>query len=268
MMFIDQIAQLCAPLERLKIKFFSHVRIFPNNDVSILCTDGDVVQKCAESGHFQAARYNKKPGYFESGYYLWENDILADHEKEHAKVLKKCGLGNGFTIVRQEDEYCDYFHFASTPDNDAINNFYLNNIDLLEKFVLYFEQKTKELRLMVDKMPISMKQVEEGDFSEQAADFVDPAEREAFIIDINQDSLIALNDPSTMSLTSRQKQCVYWLLKGKTAWETARILNLSQRTVEHYLQNIKAKLNCRTKFELISKVLKSCPNIELLNSRH
>jgi DNA-binding CsgD family transcriptional regulator len=54
--------------------------------------------------------------------------------------------------------------------------------------------------------------------------------------------------------TKREAECVVWLLKGKKFSEIATILNLSSRTVEYYMKNIKAKVGCRTKLELTDLV--------------
>jgi len=45
-----------------------------------------------------------------------------------------------------------------------------------------------------------------------------------------------------------------WLLKGKTINGVATILELSPRTVEYYIKNMKTKVGCRTKFELIDLI--------------
>ncbi len=60
---------------------------------------------------------------------------------------------------------------------------------------------------------------------------------------------------SSPSLTQRQFDCIYYLVKGKTMKETAKILGLSPKTIEHYLDAVKAKLNCYTRSELIEKAL-------------
>lgn len=52
-------------------------------------------------------------------------------------------------------------------------------------------------------------------------------------------------------LTPREKDILFFTVKAKTAKQVARILNLSPRTVYSHLDNIKAKLNCRTKGELV-----------------
>jgi DNA-binding CsgD family transcriptional regulator len=55
-------------------------------------------------------------------------------------------------------------------------------------------------------------------------------------------------------LSARQLQCSKLLLSGKTASQIGLKLGLSKRTVEYYLDNVKAKLNCGNKVELILKI--------------
>lgn len=57
--------------------------------------------------------------------------------------------------------------------------------------------------------------------------------------------------------TRRESECMLWLLRGKTISGVAAILKLSPRTVEYYIKNMKSKLGCRTKFELIDLVYTS-----------
>lgn len=57
--------------------------------------------------------------------------------------------------------------------------------------------------------------------------------------------------------TRRESECMLWLLRGKTINGVALVLKLSPRTVEYYIKNMKNKLGCRTKFELIDLVYTS-----------
>jgi DNA-binding CsgD family transcriptional regulator len=50
-------------------------------------------------------------------------------------------------------------------------------------------------------------------------------------------------DLGRAELTEREKQCLLWAAEGKTAWETAHILNISERTVIFHLQNAAKKLH-------------------------
>lgn len=56
-------------------------------------------------------------------------------------------------------------------------------------------------------------------------------------------------------LTQRERECLFYTVKGYTAKKIARILNLSYRTVEEYLTNIRIKTGATSKAELIEKVL-------------
>lgn len=52
-------------------------------------------------------------------------------------------------------------------------------------------------------------------------------------------------------LSNRERECLKLLIQGKTAKETALILSLSYRTIEAYFENIKNKLDCSSKRDLL-----------------
>ncbi len=56
------------------------------------------------------------------------------------------------------------------------------------------------------------------------------------------------------NLSSRELDCIRWLLKGKTVPEIAIILDISHRTVEKFILNLKTKLGCYSLFQLGIKI--------------
>lgn len=56
-------------------------------------------------------------------------------------------------------------------------------------------------------------------------------------------------------LSERETECLQLYTQGKTAKEIAKIVNLSHRTVENYIYNIKVKMSVSTKAELIHKTI-------------
>ncbi len=54
-------------------------------------------------------------------------------------------------------------------------------------------------------------------------------------------------------LSTRQAECLFFLLRGKSAKTIAKILELSIRTVEDHIDNIKNQFRCYKKSELIEK---------------
>lgn len=60
-----------------------------------------------------------------------------------------------------------------------------------------------------------------------------------------------------LGLTKRETECLFYLAEGYTAKEMAQVLNLSPRTVEGYIENMKHKIGCLTTSELLMKIFES-----------
>ena len=66
-----------------------------------------------------------------------------------------------------------------------------------------------------------------------------------------------------MYLTQREMECVQSLLKGNTLREAGLELELSSRTVEFYLKNIKKKMQVKKKNEVLA-VIRGLSGIDTL----
>ncbi|SON58439.1 putative transcriptional activator protein TraR (plasmid) [Hartmannibacter diazotrophicus] len=53
-------------------------------------------------------------------------------------------------------------------------------------------------------------------------------------------------------LSPREMECLQWIAEGKTAWECAAILGLSQSTVRHYLESARRKLRAVSNTHAVS----------------
>jgi DNA-binding CsgD family transcriptional regulator len=58
-----------------------------------------------------------------------------------------------------------------------------------------------------------------------------------------------------LNLSKRELECLFLLLRGQTAQQTANVLQLSRRTIESYLNNMKNKFGCFNKSELLVKAM-------------
>ena len=56
-------------------------------------------------------------------------------------------------------------------------------------------------------------------------------------------------------LSSRERQVLRWAAEGKTSWETSRILNLSERTVNFYIGNACKKLDVSNKTQAVVRAM-------------
>lgn len=56
-------------------------------------------------------------------------------------------------------------------------------------------------------------------------------------------------------LAKRELECLHFIIRGLTAKQIGKVLNLSFRTVESYIENMKYKFNCSSRSELIGKAI-------------
>ena len=68
---------------------------------------------------------------------------------------------------------------------------------------------------------------------------------------LNKKQIYRLDKKSNLGLSTRQEEVLFYLVRGKTAKSIANVLHISVRTVESYLNDIKLKLGCNSKSELI-----------------
>lgn len=76
-----------------------------------------------------------------------------------------------------------------------------------------------------------------------------------------QDAALRLLDPrqrpvANPDLTARELETLRWTMEGKTAWETGRILGISDETVARHLQNAARKLDAVNKHQAVVKALR------------
>lgn len=57
------------------------------------------------------------------------------------------------------------------------------------------------------------------------------------------------------ALTERERQCLAWAAEGKTAWETAQILGIAERTVIFHLQNACVKLGVSNRQQALARAI-------------
>ncbi|MBB71281.1 MAG: hypothetical protein CMF50_02640 [Legionellales bacterium] len=64
------------------------------------------------------------------------------------------------------------------------------------------------------------------------------------------------------TLTKKESTCLFYTLHGKSAKEIARVMGISNKTVEFHIANIKIKWNCNTKQDLFVKAFElGCFNV-------
>lgn len=248
--FTQEISDICKPLHNLGITYFAHVHIDKEGNFSALNNNPKFIELYMNNKYYNADIHtadNKKFG----NYVIWDALELRGKSKKMDCDAGKFGVKHPFTIIERSENSRDFYHFANNYESKAINQVYITNLDLLKKFVLYFKDSISQskslssaydIKFELDKNVIGYTLENDMNFENLNVN------RAAFLQDINQ-SFHTIDD-----FPPQQARCLKLLLEGKTAKEIANQLNLSRRSVEHYIQAIRKKLNCKNKIELFNKM--------------
>jgi len=63
--------------------------------------------------------------------------------------------------------------------------------------------------------------------------------------------------PPEVHLSPREKECLLWTARGKTAWEISEIVSVAESTVVFHLKNSMQKLGVYTKYHAVVKAIMS-----------
>lgn len=234
------IKNICAPLkDSFGIPVFTYFTIEEDGRFGILSSCPEQLAFFFHEKLYLNNSYLKHPHLFRSGYTL-TSGITDPTYQERSK--KQFQVGSLFHAIQRKVHSIDGFLFA-TPATDKNNriDYYLNHLDLLNKFSSHFKREAKPLIECMMGDGYNLKQAKGNAFLED--DGLSP---------------LSSSDPKTVQflkaispLSLREQQCLELFKQGHSAQATAAILELSQRTVEHYFESIKYKLGCTSKRELL-----------------
>lgn len=251
----NDICELCKPLTKLGITSFNYVRTFEDGSQINLSNIPSWLEYFYNNEFYHVGEFERHPSNYQFGFALWPH---LSGQRIFYDARSYFNIDHGITIIQNWNNYCDFYYFGTTSDNHAIINFYLNNIDLLKRFILYFKDKASFIIKLANKdriiLPDHFEKHELAQVNQQHT-------RSDYKIEFMKETAIRnfqlTGDLDGEVLTNRQLNCVIYLLEGKTAKEIGRTLGLSYRTVESHLSNLKARFNCSTKSELINKLIKN-----------
>lgn len=67
---------------------------------------------------------------------------------------------------------------------------------------------------------------------------------------------LGLTNPTKLSLSDRERECLQWVAAGKTDKDIGQILGLSEKTVNVYIERAKFKCGVSTRTQAIAMALR------------
>ena len=224
-----------------------YVRIYPDGTIINLANNADWTDfyfKQIAIGHYQSQDIVDQCFTY-SGASLWAfneaNPIWQDAKHYF-------GYSSGVSICENHANFREVIGFYSAKNDQIMNHFYVNQMDTLKKLKQYFMMKAQEL--------ISETEQERQTSCHQVypqIDFVpEPIDTKGMLFSKEVTlTLIHKNTGLPINLPPQRGKCLSNLLQGQSSQEIASNMQLSPKTIEHYLEMLRKELGCRSSRELI-----------------
>ncbi|MFN3233816.1 MAG: helix-turn-helix transcriptional regulator [Gammaproteobacteria bacterium] len=241
----EQIRKIANPLIILGIRHFAYQRKHKDGSVELLGTHPDFTKKFIENKLYRHTFCGEIENY-SNCYAFWE-DIDC---KEIIQLAKESSnLTNGIVATKPSKNYCDFYYFASSPSDSLTKTFYINNIELLEKFILYFNEVAKPILRVSKRQRILYPN--SNDLTLLASKNVLNINEKSYSVDKTLDDFYYLD---LMHLTKKETKICKYIKNGYSSKEIAQFEKLSYRTVEKHIDHIKQKFMCDSILKLIHKL--------------
>jgi DNA-binding CsgD family transcriptional regulator len=249
----EAISQIARPLfEFLPVNYFRFFKLWADGSYIRLSTHP------AWTYHYMTNHYNfiASPNILfkpeETSFQLFD---ISTSKNKFSGVLKAAkdlyDLDHGLSIQETFNDYIEIYDFTAASNCYEINELYLQYMDSIKKFIRYFRSQAQTIIEQAEKNKFKMFSIPSENKNH------DLQNKERFEQQIELDYLKIHNDGLNISLTKRETQCVIELIQGSSNKMIGKKLNLSQRTVDSYMENIKIKLNCNVKSQIIKKVMQN-----------
>lgn len=258
------INELCQPLKKIGITYFTYIKNFDDGSQVNLSNSSEWIEHYYKYKLYQSSIFDKSSNIYFTGRYLWPEESALEVFHHGRQYFDS---DHGITIIENSQKTIEYFFFSGSRKNRYLRNLYLNHQDLLDNFIQYFKAKLakilKEAELSRILIPRNVKEtlLDVEGINQFLSNEITAAKQQLlsnlnFTVKQNEEDDTPKHQIWAL-LTPREMAVVTCLMAGKSAKESAKQLVISNRTVETHLENIKMKFNCRTKLELINKLLTS-----------
>jgi len=233
----QEVRDILLPLLKiLSIEDFSFYRIYANNNRIFFSNSIKWVQNYFDKDYFLIQDYYKiiaMPHFMP--WSVWPENDLKAHELM-IDAYKNFNIGTALSIHIIKSNYIDIFSLRSTKGDQEVICRYLTNLGHIEYHIAQFLKKAEKIILEAESLHIIEVPKLNKSYHVNEKKFMDPVSGKKIF-------------------TVREEECLREMSNGKTAKQIADIFDISYRTVEMHIANIKLKLNVNTKSEVINKIL-------------
>lgn len=250
--YSNKIKKTTKPLkDRFGITYFTYHRIDVSGKYTVLVDRPDWAEHYVGEKIYINDPYLRHPSVYRPGFcFIGSHGSDSYKEKVFQSAKQVLAADVSVAFIQKSETCTEFFGFSGDEKSSALKRIYLNHPAIFTSFASYFKTECKAILARMEQEDSSLVKLKGQDFfSPQPIETdIDSEIRLAFFKDIG----MSFSVEKAQQLSKRERQCLKLLLEYKSAQETALILGLSTRTIEFYFENIKNKLSCHSKQELIA----------------
>ena len=226
--------------EALGITTFAYVRIYHDGRTGWVTSNSDQDRFLLESESLDEDPVVDTATSLKKGAYLYFNDRkFPGCETFYQERARRFSMDHGMVLVKHQKDYLETCCYSGLLSKRPLYNLFLNEIALFQAFMEHFKREITHPLLNCLEEGIHLR-----DIKKQYGKLSTDLKRAQLLEKCGLKSLL--------KLSHREKECLLALRSGYTYQEVGDLLQISARTVEHYLNNIRNKLGLETRSELIS----------------
>lgn len=239
----QDITDICQPLlNSTPINFFHYFRVHHDGGVCSLTNNAIWFKNWLDKKYYEISSFCSHPQTNTKKFMLTSSEKIPNTIVHDAHEGYQ--IGPGLVISSPSDNFYEFFLFCIDSNYKRSSaDFFLNNLELLERFTVFFKDKSMDIIKLHSKNKI---------YFPDSSIMTDKSDStESFINIIPQPTHYYINDDNY--LTQREVECIVWLSKGKTPREISSHLNRSTKTIERHIENAKSKMAVSKAVSLVLK---------------
>lgn len=252
----EQFSAICQPLvNHLQVKHFSYIKMFPDSSYLHFSTEPSWQKFYYENilhtsiildGESLIKEPDVEGGLIQTFWPIEPNSQLT-------QAVYDYGFWGGLIFTKFSADHTERWVFSSNRSESKLIGFYMQNISLLLKFIEYFNYRAHDLIKTDSENRHKLAIFKNGIIYPKAQ----PNLRldlsvEQFLNEINIEGAVFNNIFKTGKIFSpRELECFGHIVCGGTTKEIAKNMQISPRTVEVFIKNIKEKTGYCSRSDLV-----------------
>lgn len=248
--------ELCDPMKKyFGVTTASYIHINQNGEMELIASNYKWIERFIEADYCKQDPALVHPKNMSSGFsFVTTSEDQEYKETMLEEVIHKFGFHHGFCYAEKNGSSFVVFYFATHKENNNMINKIINEANLVKKFIRNLNKNiiTEFKDLQDNKVDLFKLK---GDLFLEQKGIVFNENRENYhkIEILKKEGFISSNhdDLESVGLSRQEVNCLRIYMEDCNIKNVAKGLNIALTTATSYIENIKRKLNCYTKQELL-----------------